>query len=191
MKFNRTISYADADCFVVIILPIALVARITISMRQKVGLFSVLSLGLLVIAFSIARIVVTDTQGIHPEISWLALWSAAESSVAVMVCCLASFKTLYTAQRTGSTTRQRSTGGSSGRIGDNSHSSARRGFQLEALDPYHGRSVVLTSINAVESTTTREPKKKPSTSQFAILDDAAEMGSTQVLDRNSSIRRRD
>ncbi|TKA42877.1 hypothetical protein B0A54_07093 [Friedmanniomyces endolithicus] len=72
-----------------------------ISAPQKVALIGVLSLGLIIIGFAVARIVVTDAQGTHPEISWLALWSAIESSVAVLVCCLASFKALFTGKRHG------------------------------------------------------------------------------------------
>jgi hypothetical protein len=35
----------------------------------------------------------------QPEISWLALWSAIESSIAVIVACLASFKVLLSSKR--------------------------------------------------------------------------------------------
>ena len=45
---------------------------------------------------SIVRIIVTNTDGVHPEVSWLALWSSIESSVAVIVACLVSFKALLT-----------------------------------------------------------------------------------------------
>jgi len=91
----------DTDYIIVIALPIAIVARVHISPPQKVALIGVLSLGLIIIGFAVARIVVTDAQGTHPEISWLALWSAIESSVAVLVCCLASFKALFTGKRHG------------------------------------------------------------------------------------------
>ena len=65
-----------------------------ISLKQKLGLYFALSLGVVIIVFSVVRIIVTNTDGVHPEVSWLALWSVIESSVAVVVACLASFKTL-------------------------------------------------------------------------------------------------
>ncbi|KAK3075664.1 hypothetical protein LTR53_000812 [Teratosphaeriaceae sp. CCFEE 6253] len=89
----------------VIAIPISIVARVQVSTLQKIALIAVLGLGVIIVGFAIARIIVTDTQGVHPEISWLALWSAIESSVAVIVCCLASFKSLFTAQRQGSSRR--------------------------------------------------------------------------------------
>jgi hypothetical protein len=85
----------------VIALPVSIVARVKVSTKQKFGLYAVLSLGLLIIGVAIARVIVTDTQGVHPEISWLALWSVVESSVAVFICCLASFKAMFTAQNPG------------------------------------------------------------------------------------------
>ncbi|KAK8078226.1 hypothetical protein PG996_004396 [Apiospora saccharicola] len=66
---------------------------------QKIALVAVLSLGGIIPAFSIIRVVVTSDTTKLAEISWLALWSAIESSVAVMVACLASFKVLFTQQR--------------------------------------------------------------------------------------------
>ncbi|KAK0258033.1 hypothetical protein LTR91_005757 [Friedmanniomyces endolithicus] len=104
MSFMGSVVTYPVSCtsFVfVIALPIAIVARVHISAPQKVALIGVLSLGLIIIGFAVARIVVTDAQGTHPEISWLALWSAIESSVAVLVCCLASFKALFTGKRHG------------------------------------------------------------------------------------------
>lgn len=58
------------------------------------GLFLALCLGVVIIIFSVVRIIVTNTDGVHPEVSWLALWSVIESSVAVIVACLTSFKAL-------------------------------------------------------------------------------------------------
>lgn len=70
--------------------------QVRISLKQKIGLYSVLCLGVVIIVFSIVRIIVTNAEGIQPEVSWLALWSSIESSVAVIVACLASFKALLT-----------------------------------------------------------------------------------------------
>ncbi|KAL4971700.1 hypothetical protein BDW66DRAFT_155416 [Aspergillus desertorum] len=64
----------------------------TISLRQKLGLVAVFSLGAVIIAFAIVRAVnilgrsYTDAVG-------LAVWGVAESSVSVIVGCLPPFKT--------------------------------------------------------------------------------------------------
>ncbi|TKA77897.1 hypothetical protein B0A55_03341 [Friedmanniomyces simplex] len=100
LRFSTAVDIITDIC--IIALPIAIVAKVQISAPQKVALIGVLSLGVIIIGFAVARIVVTDAQGTHPEISWLALWSAIESSVAVLVCCLASFKALFTGKRLGS-----------------------------------------------------------------------------------------
>jgi hypothetical protein len=82
----------------VIALPLSMIARVRVSNKQKFGLFVVPSLIVFIIGVAAARIIVTDTQGVHPEISWLASWSAVESSVTVIVCCLVSFKALFKEQ---------------------------------------------------------------------------------------------
>ncbi|KAK9771363.1 putative Integral membrane protein [Seiridium cardinale] len=80
----------------IISLPIYLTIGLKMSAAQKLGLVGVLSLGIIVTAFSVIRIIVTNTVARQPEISWLALWSSIESSIAVMVACLSSFKVLLT-----------------------------------------------------------------------------------------------
>jgi hypothetical protein len=80
-------------------LPMWLIFGLKMSRSQKIGLCGVLGLGVVIIIFSFIRIIVTNTVGAQPEISWLALWSSIESSVAVIVACLASFKVLLSARR--------------------------------------------------------------------------------------------
>ncbi|KAK9785644.1 putative Integral membrane protein [Seiridium cardinale] len=80
----------------IISLPIYLTIGLKMSAAQKFGLVGVLSLGIIVTVFSVIRIIVTNTVARQPEISWLALWSSIESSIAVMVACLSSFKVLLT-----------------------------------------------------------------------------------------------
>jgi hypothetical protein len=60
--------------------------------------------------FAGIRVVVTSSDGgkVHPEISWLALWSAIESSVAVSIACMTSFRVLFTQLQNGSSLRNRS-----------------------------------------------------------------------------------
>lgn len=91
-------------------IPVWLCWQIRISLRQKLGLYSLLCLGVIIIVFSIVRILVTNTDGLHPEPSWLATWSAVESSVAVIVACLSSFKAVLSQrsrQTAGSTSKGR------------------------------------------------------------------------------------
>jgi hypothetical protein len=135
-----------------------MIARVRIPNKQKFGLFVVPSLSVFIIGVAAARVIVTDTQGVHPEISWLALWSAVESSVAVIVCCLVSFKALFKGQH------------------------ASTGSQ-----PYHaqgygnafsqGRTIALTHIEAEDDVAVRDrPREFDASSQAGILRDAAGMG---------------
>lgn len=147
--------FANANSLLVIALPLSMVARVRVSKKQKVGLFVVLSLGVFIIGVAIARIIVTDTQGVHPEISWLALWSTVESSVAVIVCCLASFKALFRIQRVSSRSQPYYAQGC-GTVGS------------------QGRGVVLTTIEARDDV--RDRGEFDTSSQVEILKDAAGMG---------------
>jgi hypothetical protein len=89
---------------------------------------------------------VTNTDKVHPEISWLALWSSIEASVAVIVACLASFKVLLKQARgtgypgvsggryggggyRGNTGSRRDTGDRRSRIGTNKGNRAQGGHQ--------------------------------------------------------------
>lgn len=65
------------------------------SRGQKIALVAVLGLGGIIPVFFVVRVVVTSDTTKLAEISCLALWSAVESSVAVMVECLASYKVLF------------------------------------------------------------------------------------------------
>jgi len=174
-KLLHALTYysSHTDRMVVIALPIAIVARVHISAPQKVALIGVLSLGLIIIGFAIARIVVTDAQGTHPEISWLSLWSAIESSVAVLVCCLASFKALFTGQRHGSSrqpyythssTRGR---GVSSKHGSESHQ--EHGEVRMSGASSRSRSIPLNGVKGGESRVTREQWIDDSSSEMEIF----------------------
>ncbi|KAK8093854.1 hypothetical protein PG997_000539 [Apiospora hydei] len=66
-------------------LPVYLTVGLQMSAGQKVGLVAVLSLGGIITVFALVRVVVTGDDATRlAEISWLALWSAVESSVASM-----------------------------------------------------------------------------------------------------------
>jgi hypothetical protein len=137
-----------------------MVARVRVSKKQKLGLFVVLSLSVFIIGVAVARIIVTDTQGVHPEISWLALWSAVESSVAVFVCCLASFKALFKSQHA------------------SGHSQP---YYADGCGPVssQGRAIALTPIEAGDDVAVRDgPREFYASSQVEILKDAADMESS-------------
>ncbi|KAK5740537.1 hypothetical protein LTR17_004574 [Elasticomyces elasticus] len=157
----------------IIALPIFIVARVQISALQKIALICVLGLGVIIIGFAVARIIVTDAQGVHPEISWLALWSSIESSVAVIVCCLASFKALFTAQqRQGSSRRPYHSQGSTARRGIGKNVSATNYDDLRIPASSRSKSIPLTSVKSAGRDTGHEQWMDDSSSQMEILGDA-------------------
>jgi hypothetical protein len=142
-----------------------MVARVRGWKKPKFGLFVVLSLSVFIIGVAVARIIVTDTQGVHPEISWLALWSAVESSVAVFVCCLASFKAFFKSQH----------------ASEHSRPYYAQGCGTASS---HGRAIVLAPIEAGDDVAVRDgPREFDASSQVEILKDVAGMGSHK-LDRS-------
>ena len=76
-------------------LPISLAWKVKLPWTSRLALFSVFSMGLLIIVFAVLRIVFTNTHDTRPELTWLAIWSVIESSVAAIVCNLAPFKILF------------------------------------------------------------------------------------------------
>lgn len=117
-----------------------------------------MSLGVFIIAVAIARVVVTDTQGLHPEISWLALWSVVESSVAVLVCCLASFKTMFNSQQVGSQSRAY-----------HAYAHGVSHDQRDAGGLGRNEAIVLSPIKVTRSVVARESMDCDSSSQVEIL----------------------
>ncbi|KAI9780212.1 MAG: hypothetical protein M1816_003136 [Peltula sp. TS41687] len=79
----------------IIWLPVNLVWRVQMKRKEKAALGFLFSLGGVIVVFAIVRVVRTNSTTRHPEPIWLALWSASESSVAVIVSCMASFKTFF------------------------------------------------------------------------------------------------
>lgn len=67
-------------------------------------------MGVIIIIFSVVRVIVVGSDGMRPEPTWLATWSAIEASVAVIVACLSSFKAILTSRsrnKTGSSSNNR------------------------------------------------------------------------------------
>jgi hypothetical protein len=79
----------------IIALPMSLALRVRLPWRSRLALCGVFALGAFVVLFSVVRIIVTNTNNTRPELSWLALWSVIEASVACIVCNLAPFKVLF------------------------------------------------------------------------------------------------
>lgn len=74
------------------IIPWKLLWVVKLSRKEKLAIGSIVGLGIIIVVFAVIRIIVTNTTGTHPEVIWLALWSAIETSVAVVIVCLTSFK---------------------------------------------------------------------------------------------------
>ena len=66
----------------VITIPVLMLWNVRISWRKKLALMSIFSLTIIVIVFSIVRVVVVSVRGSTADITWLYLWSNIE----VVVC---------------------------------------------------------------------------------------------------------
>lgn len=158
-------------------IPVWLCWQIRISLRQKLGLYSVLCLGIIIIIFSVTRILVTNTDGLHPEPSWLATWSAVEASVAVIVACLSSFKAILTRRS------RQTTSSNSNRQYYQKQSQGADARSERDRDPYHVRSCneigeehelrgYAGARKSVPSTTVAEIKKSGGSEESIVLSGA-------------------
>ena len=62
-------------------LPLRLLWGLKVNLQQKVALAAIFSLGFIVIAFAVVRVVETGATFKHVNPMWLALWSMIEASV--------------------------------------------------------------------------------------------------------------
>jgi hypothetical protein len=73
------------------LLPIGLIRNLQIPLARKIQIGGLFALGILVIIASIVRVVqvgaTTRANHTTPSLTWLALWSIIESSVAIIVGC--------------------------------------------------------------------------------------------------------
>lgn len=76
-------------------LGLRLLAKLQISLREKVALGATFSVGFIKIVFSVVRVVKIGASATHVNPIWLALWSMIEASVALVVACLPSFRVLF------------------------------------------------------------------------------------------------
>ncbi|MCJ1311398.1 hypothetical protein MMC25_005069 [Agyrium rufum] len=80
----------------IVFFPLNILRKVKINMRTKLALTTICSLTVFVMAFAIARIAVfTGTTSIAISMPWLMFWGSIEVTVATIVACLASFRTLY------------------------------------------------------------------------------------------------
>lgn len=76
-------------------LGLRLLWNLKISVKEKLALGAIFSVGLIKITFAVIRVVKIGASSRHVNPIWLALWSMIEASVAVVVACLPSFRVLF------------------------------------------------------------------------------------------------
>ncbi|KAI9820174.1 MAG: hypothetical protein M1827_005796 [Pycnora praestabilis] len=86
----------SSDVFIMA-LPLRLLWSLQVNTKQKSALAVIFSVGVIVIAFSIVRVVIVNPETGNVDPVWLALWSMLDSSIAVIVSCLPTFRVLFTA----------------------------------------------------------------------------------------------
>jgi len=91
-------------------IPIRLLWNLRISMREKIGLAFIFTVGLITMVFAIVRTVSLEgtTSGGQVSTQWLILWGAVEGMVAIIVGCLPSFAILIRSQFEASQIRRNS-----------------------------------------------------------------------------------
>ncbi len=81
--------------FLVVSFPIALLWRVRISVRQKIGLGILLSLSLVMAVIAITRMSGIKLADGAPDIVWLAFWQQQECSIAVIMISVSAFRSLF------------------------------------------------------------------------------------------------
>ncbi|KAF3480259.1 fungal specific transcription factor domain-containing protein [Arthroderma uncinatum] len=78
----------------IMFLPIAIIIRSNLPGPQKIGLVILFALGLSVIAISVIRISKVNKYRKQPPLIRLLFWSTVETGVAIITCCITTFKSL-------------------------------------------------------------------------------------------------
>lgn len=88
-----------ATDFVLLALPIPILWRLRTSQPQKLILTGIFTVGLAVCAVSVTRLIMLHQYGKREDITWyyvpIAIWTAAEPSIAVVSACLPSLRPLF------------------------------------------------------------------------------------------------
>ena len=79
----------------VISIPVILLWRVRISIRQKLALASVLCVSVILIVISIIKVAAVNTIPGQVDTTWGLFWQQAEASIAVIVVSLAVFRSLF------------------------------------------------------------------------------------------------
>ncbi|RAL59087.1 hypothetical protein DID88_003567 [Monilinia fructigena] len=82
------------DAFI-IVLPISMLWGTQMKMKRKITFGIIFSLALITIIFAIVRTTVVSSLTRMPDTSWLYMWSAIETTIAIVVVCLASIRGLF------------------------------------------------------------------------------------------------
>jgi len=99
-----------ADTPIVMAIPIRLLWNLRISIREKIGLAIIFTVGFITMIFAIVRTVSLEgtTSGGQVSTQWLILWGAIEGMVAIIVGCLPSFAIFIRSQVEASRLRRNS-----------------------------------------------------------------------------------
>lgn len=83
--------------FLVVSFPIALLWKVRINVRQKLGLALFLCLSLIMAIVAIVRIAGIKLSGGNVDIVWLAFWMQQECSIAVIMISSSAFRSFFVA----------------------------------------------------------------------------------------------
>lgn len=86
--------------YMIMAIPIGLLWTVQMSLRKKLALMGIFSLAVITTIFAIVRITSVSKTTHHVDASWLYMWNSIEVSVAIIVACLASFRSLFTDRKT-------------------------------------------------------------------------------------------
>lgn len=81
----------------VVSIPIILLWRVRINLRQKIGLSILLCLSLVMVVIAIARMSGIKLNSENVDIVWLAFWQQQECSIAVIMISISAFRSLFVA----------------------------------------------------------------------------------------------
>ncbi|KAI9813756.1 MAG: hypothetical protein M1827_003546 [Pycnora praestabilis] len=159
-------------------LPLRILWALRIDMRQKFALAGIFCLGFIVIIFSIVR-AITTSMSLTNEWSlkesdpvWLALWSVLESTIAVCVSCLPSFRLLYTDKNKSPSNQSPIDSNNPPTIGSGSSkkSGIRKATSVTVMSSRHSRLGSHDSIEMSQSSTL-SPATQTTSSGWTTLSD--------------------
>ena len=82
-----------------ITIPVLILWRVHISLKRKLALGGILTLGIFMIICSIVRISAANIKNGQVDTTWVLLWLEIEGCVAVIVVSISAFRTLFTSHR--------------------------------------------------------------------------------------------